>query len=137
MDEIKRELVKAWLIKATHDLAAAEKLGQDPDSYLDVAIYHCQQAVEKALKGFLAFYDEDFSKTHDLRALTAQACQLEASFSDWQREASLLTPYAVEFRYPGPLLEPSREEFDEASSAAKHMYEHILKLLPPSVQPTP
>lgn len=79
MNEIKRELVKAWLIKATHDLAAAEKLGQDPDSCLDVAIYHCQQAVEKALKGFLAFYDEDFSKTHDLRALTAQSYQFETT----------------------------------------------------------
>jgi hypothetical protein len=30
MDEMKHELVKAWLIKAVHDLAAAEKLGQVP-----------------------------------------------------------------------------------------------------------
>jgi HEPN domain-containing protein len=104
---------------------------------LDVAIYHCQQAVEKALKGFLTFHDEDFPKTHDLRALTTQACQFEASFSNWLVEASLLTPYAVEFRYPGVISEPSREEFDEALSAAKRMCEHILKLLPSSVQPTP
>lgn len=46
MDEAKRELVQSWLIKAQHDLAAARKLAADPNPYLDMAIYHCQQAAE-------------------------------------------------------------------------------------------
>jgi len=54
-DEAKRDLVRRWLVKAWHDLAAARKLAGGPDAYLDVAIYHCQQAAEKALKAFLAF----------------------------------------------------------------------------------
>jgi hypothetical protein len=29
MDETKRDLLKAWLIKAQHDLAAARKLSED------------------------------------------------------------------------------------------------------------
>ena len=33
------------------------------------ALYHCQQAAEKALKGFLAFHDHPFRRTHDLREL--------------------------------------------------------------------
>jgi HEPN domain-containing protein len=49
----KLELVRNWLIKAQHDLAAARKLALSPDPYLDVAVYHCQQAAEKAIKGFL------------------------------------------------------------------------------------
>ena len=45
----KLELVQNWLIKAQHDLAAARKLSVGPDPYLDVAVYHCQQAAEKAV----------------------------------------------------------------------------------------
>jgi hypothetical protein len=43
----KAELVKNWLIKAQHDLLAAQKLSSEPDLYADVAIYHCQQTAEK------------------------------------------------------------------------------------------
>ncbi len=55
MDETKRDLLKAWLVKAQHDLAAARKLSADPDSYLDTAIYHCQQAAEKPSKPSSSF----------------------------------------------------------------------------------
>jgi HEPN domain-containing protein len=60
MDEAKRELVQSWLTKAQHDLAAARKLSDEPDSYLDTAIYHCQQAAEKVIKGFLVFHDREW-----------------------------------------------------------------------------
>jgi HEPN domain len=41
--------------------------GQEP--YLDTAVYHCQQAAEKALKAFLTARDIAFEKTHNLVAL--------------------------------------------------------------------
>jgi HEPN domain-containing protein len=53
----KTTLVKNWLIKAIHDLAVSKKLKTDKEQYLDVAIYHCQQAAEKAIKGFLVLHD--------------------------------------------------------------------------------
>jgi len=55
MDEATLELVRGWLVKAQHDLASARKLATDPDPYLDTAVYHCQQAAEKAVKGLLVF----------------------------------------------------------------------------------
>ena len=54
----KQELVRNWLTVAQHDLAASGKLSTGPDPYLDVAIYHCQQTAEKALKGYLVFHDQ-------------------------------------------------------------------------------
>ncbi len=81
MDEAKRDLVRAWLTKAQHDLASAHKLSTDPDPYLDTAIYHCQQAAEKAIKGFLVFHDQRFEKTHDIEALIALAIPFETQFS--------------------------------------------------------
>ncbi|BAZ30792.1 hypothetical protein NIES4074_32540 [Cylindrospermum sp. NIES-4074] len=50
MDKAKRTLVQFWLKKSQRDLTAAQKLAQELP---DIAIYHCQQAAEKALKGFL------------------------------------------------------------------------------------
>jgi hypothetical protein len=36
---------------------------------LDVAAFHCQQAAEKLLKGFLVHASVDFGKMHDLEKL--------------------------------------------------------------------
>jgi len=49
MDEAKCELVRNWLRKAQRDLASARKLASGNDPLLDTAIYHCQQAGEKAV----------------------------------------------------------------------------------------
>jgi HEPN domain-containing protein len=35
----------------------------------DTAIYHSQQAAEKALKGYLAFRDQPLERTHDRERL--------------------------------------------------------------------
>jgi HEPN domain-containing protein len=131
----KLELVRNWLIKAQHDLAAAHKLSTDPDPYLDVAVYHCQQAAEKAVKGFLVFHDQPFEKTHDVEVLITLALRYDARFSEWFEAAARLTPYATEFRYPSDLLELDPDEFQQAMGAASELYDFILSLLPSSVHP--
>src|SRR5437867_2913043 len=120
MDEAKRELVRAWLIKARNDLDTARQVGSLPQGHLDAAIYHCQQAAEKVIKGFLAFRDHDLERTHDLRRIIQVASRYDAEFSDWMNAAITLTPYATAYRYPGEsaTLEPSRAEFDEALELA-------------------
>ena len=135
MDEAKRQLVQSWLIKAQHDLATARKLAADPEPYLDTAIYHCQQAAEKAVKGFLVFHDEEFEKTHNLPLLVTQATSTEAKFSERLDAAERLTPYATAFRYPGEVMEPDREEFDKALQAAEEFYTFVLSILPKEVHP--
>jgi len=50
MDEADLELVKDWLTRAYQDLRSALILAAADDAPLDVAIYHCQQAGEKAVK---------------------------------------------------------------------------------------
>jgi HEPN domain-containing protein len=51
MDEAKKELLSSWLLKSWHDLGAARLLANADPPFRDVAIYHCQQAAEKAVKG--------------------------------------------------------------------------------------
>ena len=77
----KNKLVKSWLAKAKRDLETARRLSQEPDPYLDTAIYHLQQAAEKAVKGFLVFHDQRFEKTHDIEVLMQLAIVYNKDFS--------------------------------------------------------
>ena len=137
MDEIRRALLQSWLIKAANDLKNSRIVAAAADGPLDTAIYHCQQAAEKAVKAYLIFRGLTPQKTHDIRKLTLQASEFDAQFDQFLDHAAALTPYAWEFRYPDDLAEtyPTREEFDEAPKQADEIYRFVLSLLPAEVAP--
>lgn len=137
MDEAKRELVAAWLTKAQHDVASAKKLAGPPDPLLDTALYHCQQAAEKAVKSLLLFHDQDFEKTHDITDLLRLATPYAPELNAFLALGELLTPYAVKFRYPGAVPEPQRAEYDQAQEAAEKLLAAVLGSLPLAVHPGP
>lgn len=114
-------------------MGSARKLASGPDAYPDAAIYHCQQAAEKAIKGFLTFYGQRFEKVHNLPLLVAQAMMLRPGFSDLLDAAERLTPYATLFRYPGDILEPDPVELAQAMTDAAQFYAFILEILPQEV----
>ena len=135
MSGTREELVRSWLIKANRDILSAHELASAQMPLLDTAAYHCQQAAEKAIKGYLLFYDVRFEKSHDIVLLITQAVDIDASFSGFFDAARLLTPLAVEFRYPGDYIEPEFEEFQEAYEAAQALYSFILARLPETAHP--
>ena len=137
MDEATRELVREWLTKALHDLQTARIVANAPDGPLDTAIYHCQQAAEKSIKGWLQSKDDPFPKTHDIKDLVKRASAINSDFGQFIQPATVLTPYVSAFRYPGGFDEPmpSREEFDEALKHAQTIYDFVLNLLPKEARP--
>jgi HEPN domain-containing protein len=135
MEEAKRTLVRSWLTKASHDLAAARSLSEPDRAILDVAIYHCQQAAEKALKGYLVFWDLQPGKTHDIGLLLEKAAEVEAGFRSWEDAADRLTPYATFYRYPREIDEPEPEQVEEAIDDAKTIVNQVLAFLPDEVRP--
>jgi hypothetical protein len=72
---------RAWIEKATLDLRSAEADLAARPAIIGDALFHCQQAVEKALKGLLAWHDEPFRKTHDLAELGARVAGLEVGWN--------------------------------------------------------
>lgn len=54
MDNGCGEWVQSWLEKAGHDLETARRLIEREPIITDTAVYHCQQAAEKALKAVTA-----------------------------------------------------------------------------------
>ncbi|MGQ9688337.1 MAG: HEPN domain-containing protein [Desulfobaccales bacterium] len=110
---------KAWLRKAALDLHAAEHdLTASPPLLAD-AVFHCQQAVEKALKAILMWNNTPFRKTHSLEELGKQCLELDQTMKTLIDKAVPLTEYAWKFLYPGDPEEPSGEEAQEALDIAR------------------
>ena len=135
MDDAKREIVQAWLLKARHDLLSARRLSEGPNPILDTAIYHCQQAAEKALKALLSYYDQPLQKTHDLGVLLRLALPFTRELSSMELVADRLSRYAVIYRYPSDEPEPEREELDQALEDADTLVATVSRLLPSIVHP--
>ena len=135
MDEAKKLLIQAWLIKAQHDLASAQRLAAGEDPLLDTAIYHCQQAAEKAIKGFLVYHDTRFEKTHDLAILALETSPFTQDFVSLGVESSRLTRYATLFRYPETQMEPAKAEYEQAYQDASEFVSIALALIPAEAHP--
>ena len=137
MAEIRTELLRSWLTKAAHDLKNARIVGAAEEGPLDTAIYHCQQAAEKAVKGWLTWRGATAAKTHDLIRLIAEATDGTPDFAQFEEAAEILTPYVSAFRYPGLTDDavPSREEFDAALKHAQAIYDFVVNLLPAEARP--
>ena len=134
-DPARVEDTRAWLRKAELDLRAAESLLGSRPPILGNAVFHCQQAAEKALKGFLAWYDEPFRKTHNLEEIGRKAAAREPSLQRFVDRAGVLTEYAWKFRYPGEPDEPPRREAEDALALAREVFEAIIARLPAEVRP--
>ncbi len=122
----KKEIVGSWMKKAKNDLISAEKLSKEPNIVLDTAIYHCQQAAEKALKGYMIHLDIEFPRTHDLRVLLNMVSVKDRDMFEFIEIAEYLTSLSVEFRYPDDEMEPTEDEFNEAYYNAKMVLDYIL-----------
>ncbi len=129
-DPIRLADAKAWLAKADMDIkTAAHELTAAPPFTAD-AVFHAQQAAEKAMKGFLAWHDVPFRKTHDLAEIGHQCAGLDPSLESLLMRSASLTQYAWKFRYPGEPEEPSREEAEISIALAREVYEAIVSLVP-------
>ena len=95
---------------ARRDLRALRAMN-DPEAFSDEIFgFHAQQSVEKALKAWLAFLEQRFPKTHDLKQLIdllGEGGVLTAGMDDFVD----LNAFAVQYRYESlysVFLNPSR-----------------------------
>ena len=115
-----QELAKRWFQKAENDLLNVENNLRAERYTSDTVCFHCQQVAEKYLKGFLAWHQAPFVKTHDLLELLQQTKQIaSADAESLSANLLLLDRYAVSIRYPLEYEEePGDEEVQEAVEAA-------------------
>ncbi len=126
------EYAREWLVKARHDWMSAEVLIAHPEPLCDTAAFHCQQAVEKALKAFLVYHNVPFAKVHDLRVLCRMCQSIDRAFEAFCDKPDALSRYAVRFRYPGT-LDPTVEDVRHALTIVTEMWNLVLDHLPPEL----
>jgi HEPN domain-containing protein len=125
----KRQEVQAWLRKADNDLRSAQvDLAANPPLIED-ALFHCQQAAEKAMKAFLTAHDNTFGKTHDLDELAIACEKIDASLKEALDPARDLTVFAWEFRYPGSDEAPPEAEAHDSLLLAQATVDAIRERL--------
>jgi len=107
------ELVKEWLLKAEHDLKAAQKLLNSEENLNDIVCFHCQQAAEKYLKAYMVYLGIRPPKTHEIGYLITMIEEKDNKIASLKERADILTDYAVEVRYPEDFFMPSDEETKE------------------------
>lgn len=128
-EEVIRDFVQQWLNKAEGDLAAAEiLLASETHDYFPCA-FHCQQAAEKFLKAYLVRHQIEFRKTHDLEQLLRLASQAEPALQEELTSCGWLTPFGVEFRYPGEYPEVDRPTAQNALTEAKRVRQVVMEHL--------
>ena len=137
MADLQNYEAKAWMVKAWRDLETARRAATGEPPFYDVAVYHCQQSAEKAVKAFLVHHGKAYEKTHDIEVLVDLAGEIEADFGKLTDAADALTPYATRFRYPNSTfaVEPKPAEYNEALQHAQDIYDFVLNLLPKEARP--
>ncbi len=127
--------VQEWLVKAATDLAMAEKALAEPDPIPEGAVFHCQQAVEKAMKGFLTWRDMPFGKSHNLAELGARCAEFDPSLQETVSLAAPLTQFAWRYRYPGAPVGLSLAEARDVLAVARDIVGQVLACLPGDFRP--
>ena len=124
------ESTREWIRKAESDL----KIGKDElttaDPATDAICFHMQQCAEKYLKAFLVFNGREIRRTHIIEDLIKECMKTDERFRSLaDTDAVLLTPYAVEIRYPADAPPPSLEMTKQAIRAAETVKQFVLGIL--------
>lgn len=116
-----------WFLKAENDLKAAEAImGYYEEPPTDTVCYHCHQAAEKSLKGFLVYQGARLPWIHDLVELFNLCVGYNTEIKVLKEHVEILNKYYIEAKYPAdiPVLFP-KEEADEAIEKARMVIDII------------
>jgi HEPN domain-containing protein len=125
----KIDIVKQWIEKGDHDLGTAQVTFLYIPRFRDTIAFHCQQAAEKYLKGYLMFLDIPFQRKHSLNyllGLISTKIEIDDEIYD---NASILEDFAVEIRYPDTSIELSDEDIQQAFEISKFIRKYVLSLM--------
>ncbi len=103
---------RAMLSLAREDLNVLEAMRDPVEFPTRVFGFHAQQAVEKALKAWLALLGVRYPLTHALATLIASVEDSSGEPAEAFRDLDMLTPFAVQYRYEayeGPFGELNRD----------------------------
>jgi len=121
------DVIQEWIAKSDGDFNTAEReMVARPPNY-DAVCFHCQQCIEKLLKGILIARGVSPPKLHDLVELNRLLVSSEKSWNWPDEDMRLLTHAAVSFRYPGEFA--GAEEAQAALNVCGKLRRRLMSLL--------
>ena len=117
-----------WLAAAARDIRLAELALDDNPPLVGEALYHAQQAAEKALKAFLIANKVAYPLTHDIRKLLRMCEDVDGQLAAALLPAAGLTQFAARFRYPGE-EQPTRDEAIPWAGLARAVRDEVARRL--------
>ena len=116
-----------WVERAGEDMIVAGILMRDDRCYKSSA-FHCQQAIEKALKAYILLNTGDLVDGHNISWLCKKAMRLDSKFYEWLDESAVLNKCYIETRYPTDWpFDVSEEDIKVAYKMALDMFEFICR----------
>jgi HEPN domain-containing protein/predicted nucleotidyltransferase len=124
-----QDVAKTLLEKAKVDWRAAVVLSEHFNQ-IETIGFHCQQAVEKALKAVMAYHDVHFPRTHDLKELLKLLVANGIDYDERLNESEKLNDFAVEMRYESTTFELDAEKALELAERAITFAETFITIKP-------
>jgi len=128
-EEVVRRLAGDWLAKAAVDLLVCERLLGQGAAFFETVAFHAQQAAEKSLKALLVARQVEFPKTHDIARLVELVTPGDERLAEALADAAELTPFGVEYRYPGEYAPVTAEAANACVSLARKVHDEMSKQL--------
>jgi HEPN domain-containing protein len=119
------DIIQAWLLKSAHDLQTAQIVASHLPDFDDTIAFHCQQSIEKALKGYLVYLDIEFKPVHDLGYLLNLVGTKDDSLDPYYDKVDRVSRFAVQIRYPEQVINLTKEQIREAIELAILIFELV------------
>ena len=118
---------KDWYDKAEKDLQGAKILFQYEADYGLVA-FHCQQAMEKGLKGFILQHLIELTEGHSLVYLCKRASGIDEEIKRYLKDCAYVNQFYIETRYPADIIvKLDKNEAEECIEMTERLLKRIIE----------
>ncbi len=111
-----------WYVKAKSDLNGAIILYEN-NADLSLVAFHCQQAIEKMLKGYILKRTGKLLEGHSLVFLIRKASAFDVDMKKYLKDCAFVNQFYIETRYPSDL--PDAVDGDEAKECLDTAFEIV------------
>ncbi|MDR1932457.1 MAG: HEPN domain-containing protein [Spirochaetales bacterium] len=120
-----------WCFLADRDLRAAEHLASTMRPVpVEIICFHCQQAGEKYLKGFVTLKEnKEPPYIHDVAQLCKLCEKYDSTFSGILKLCSILTEFGIQPRYDR-MMQLSEDDMHQAVKCAQEVEVFIKTKMP-------
>ena len=122
-----------WLNKASEDYESALILYRNRGSLSNV-VFFCQQAVEKALKGYILKHQKVLIDGHSLVFLCRKTMDIDDFFRHFLNDCAFLNQFYLESRYPADIpMDVTDAEANKCIEIAKVILGRIRQVIDSNV----